>query len=396
MSRMFQFVATMFFALALVACGGNPDEGGGDGTPSGAGGSSASNDGCTAAPDCGGCQQCFDSCVCTTGDVQGCVAACNTSGSGGSGTGGSGTGGSGVGGSGVGGSAGVGGDPGVGGAGGDPGVGGTGGTPGLQVKQTKIVTIPVSVGPGEEVFRCQNFANPFGNADVAVLKSESFMTGGSHHMFVFYNDFNANGGVENCSGLEYGTTIHSAARPQQSTKYPDGVARLVAGNQGFRVLVHFLNTTQQVQNLEITVTFDYIEDRSSIKAIAGSLFFNNVFGIGISPYSPGQASHQCGVPRDIEVLGSSSHMHQYGTHFLATVNGQSIYETTEWSEPEIKVYTPPMKVGAGSMIRWTCNYQNTTANYLSFGDSAKINEMCIFAGTYYAYGGDGSTVGCVF
>src|SRR5438046_2979369 len=47
-----------------------------------------------------------------------------------------------------------------------------------------IVTEEFSIGPGEEAFRCQNFANPFGK-DVVILKSESAMAAGSHHMFVF-------------------------------------------------------------------------------------------------------------------------------------------------------------------------------------------------------------------
>src|SRR5437762_1984303 len=44
----------------------------------------ASQTGCTAAPACGSCQSCYDSCVCQTGNATQCTATCGTA----SGTGG--------------------------------------------------------------------------------------------------------------------------------------------------------------------------------------------------------------------------------------------------------------------------------------------------------------------
>ena len=388
MSKLALTFATMVSAVALVACGGSPgeDEEGGN-EVEGSGGGSSSGGGCLSAPNCGGCQQCFDNCVCQTGDVAGCVNACGTGSGGGPGAGGGpGTGG----GPGAGGGPGVGGGPGAGGT----GSGGTGGDPGNGVKTATIATIPVSAQPGQEIYKCQNFKNPFGGKDIAVLRSESFMTPGSHHMFVFYDDGNADSGTQDCSGLEYGTTIHSAARPQQSNNYPDGVGRLVSGNQGFRILVHYLNSTQQAVDMEIQVVFEYTEDPGSLTGIAGSVFMNNVL-IGVPPHSPGNATKTCAIPHDIQLLGTASHMHQFGTYFKATTNtGTVLYEGTEWNEPEPWEFDPPMHLPAGS-VTFSCDYNNPTSGYLTFGDSFN-DEMCILAGTYYRNGGDGSTIGCVF
>jgi hypothetical protein len=104
--------------------------------------------GCKLAPDCGGCQQCFDRCFCNNaksgGDQaasQQCLAECRTTGgSGGAGPGGS----SGASGAGVGGSGGsTGGSSGAGfGGSGGTGFGGSGGTgpgacdPGVSLGQT--------------------------------------------------------------------------------------------------------------------------------------------------------------------------------------------------------------------------------------------------------------------
>ena len=72
-------------SLVAVACSSD----------SAAGGSSGDGGyGCSQAPNCSGCQQCFDTCLCNGGDAQGCLAQCT----GGGGTGGGGTGGAGPGG----------------------------------------------------------------------------------------------------------------------------------------------------------------------------------------------------------------------------------------------------------------------------------------------------------
>ncbi len=260
--------------------------------------------------------------------------------------------------------------------------------------QTATISFtPTQVAPGGEIFKCQNFENPFGFTDVEILRSESFMTTGSHHMFVFYQDNSFNGGVEDCSGLEFGQTIHSAARPQQINDYPDGVGRRIVGSQGLRVLVHYLNTTPTTQTMEINVTFDYVPP-GSITGVAGSVFANQPF-INVPPRSPGSAGGSCGVPMDVFLLGGVSHMHQYGTHFIANTNtGVELYQGTEWNEPTPRAFDPPLFLGAGTRIDYSCQYNNHSAQTLTFGDSAQFNEMCIFAGTYYTEGGDGRSISC--
>src|SRR5258706_8963165 len=61
---------------------------------------------------------------------------------------------------------------------------------------------PFVVPAGSEVYRCQNFANPFG-AEGAFDSIESHMSAGSHHLAVFYRDAITDGPVEACSGLEF-------------------------------------------------------------------------------------------------------------------------------------------------------------------------------------------------
>jgi hypothetical protein len=97
-------------AITLGACGSSTD---------GDTGSAVGPAGCSQAPDCSLCGECFDTCLCASGDAEACLAQC-TSGTGGASTGGTGNvGGGGAGGTPTGGTG--------GGSGGGLPTGGTGG-----------------------------------------------------------------------------------------------------------------------------------------------------------------------------------------------------------------------------------------------------------------------------
>ncbi len=119
-------------ALGCTACGssdgGSSDDGGSGGAVSAGTGGGAS----CVAPACGGCSSCLDACLCRTGKLDDCIAACSTTSAGGAG-GTAGSGGVGAGGSsgaGIGGAGGAGGVSGASGGTAGDGGGGTGGTGG--------------------------------------------------------------------------------------------------------------------------------------------------------------------------------------------------------------------------------------------------------------------------
>jgi len=415
MDRITQAALILAFG-SLLACGSEPSStngpygsgGVGSGAAGGAGGAGAgTGTGCTTAPNCGGCQLCFDQCYCQTGNVDQCVNTC--SGAGGSGVGGSGQGGSGVGGSGVGGSGqggsgqggsgqggsgqggsgqggsgqGGSGQGGTGGVGGDAGTGGTGGTglpPGTQLATIK--TTPFTLGPGEERFKCQTFANPI-PTDAAIVKSESFMTPGSHHMFVFYADGATNGPLVDCNGAEFAPYLHLAQTPQEAFIYPPGVGRRLNKSQGMRVLMHYLNTGTAPLQAEVRFDMHWVPP-DQIQQLASTFFFNNVAGINVLPHSPGTATMTCNIPSDIKIISAVSHMHKHATHFKATTgSGEVLYEGTDWDEPEPRQFDPGFPIPRNTKITHVCDFQNDTSTVLRFGNSAITNEMCIFQGTFY-------------
>jgi len=390
-------VSTTLALLGSLGCGGGQDT-----QPTGASsGGSGQTSACADLP-------CFESCVCDNpNNVDGCVQACrsegtgNTGGGGASGSGGtvsSGGTGSGSGGTGAVGSGGTGTSTGgTTSTGGSAGVAGTGGTASTTHQIIELKMQQFSVPAGSEAFACQNFANPNGANQLVFVETESFMTTGSHHMFLMEGGSNTNGPLETeqtnpngCNGLQFSTMVHSAQTPQTTLKYPAGVGAKLNGGTGLRMVAHYFNTSTAAVTPDVRVLL-YVANPGEVTQLAGFLF-GNVASINVQPGRTGQAHGTWTMPYDLSMLFFVSHMHSHATNFVATVNGQVLYQTTEWDAPTPIEFNPMKQIAGGSVIDWTCSYDNTTGSIaLQFGESAKTNEMCIINGRVITPNGDALT-----
>jgi hypothetical protein len=202
---------------------------------------------------------------------------------------------------------------------------------------------PFTVAPGQEVYKCQNFANPVG-ADFDVRSFASHMTPGSHHMLAFYEPGLADGPLEDCSGLEFAATPYGSQLPDDSVTFPPGVAALVKQGTGIRIQSHYLNATLQPINAQVTLTI-HLAAPGTITQHAGVAFFvNDKFSIPPGG-QPVTSSKTCNIPVPLKLIRASSHMHQHATHFIATGSAGTIYETNQWSDParrcSIRRWTSP-------------------------------------------------------
>ena len=311
---------------------------------------------CTPEAQCSACGTCFDACLCGGGAARRCAESCGAS------------------------------------ATGDAGEGDASTGPDAPLVGT-FVTDSFDIPPGKEFFRCQNFANPFGR-DVAVLRTDSFMTAGSHHMFAFQVGGIEDGALEECSGIEFHGYLHLTQRSQETLTNPPGVGRFLSATEGIRLAVHYLNASEQTVHTEVAFTLRATEP-SHVFVLASQIFANTL-SISVPPHSAGSSVHSCTVPKDVSVFETGSHMHQHGTHFTARASdGQLLFETNQWAEPEPWRFASPRKLKAGTVIDVDCEYQNTTDQPLSFGESAATNEMCIFIGGYYPAAA-GESITCLF
>jgi hypothetical protein len=103
-----------------------------------------------------------------------------------------------------------------------------GGPPGLP--QLQMAMSAIDIAAGAEVYKCQDFDNPFGK-DIAIVSSESIMSPGSHHFAAFRIAGLTAGPMIDCpsGGLEAHEFIHAAHQVDQITSYPPNVRRFLAG-----------------------------------------------------------------------------------------------------------------------------------------------------------------------
>ena len=275
--------------------------------------------------------------------------------------------------------------------GGSPG-GGGGGSPGgplpsgggvVMNGDSAVVNMTSFTLPaGSEAFKCQSFANPFGGADAEIAGWEAHMASGSHHMLFLYDDKNADAPLADCSGLTFGEMAFGAQKTDSSVTYPDGVAALVKGARGFRLVSHYLNATTH----DITATVQIVIHKAAAGSVtqhAGVFFLNNISGVVIPAMTDRTIMASWTVPHDLFIVNATGHMHMRTQNLTATADGSMLYQTDSWDNAPLQVYSPPQALKAGSTVSWSCTIHNDTANLLTFGESAQTNEMCIFDGQYY-------------
>lgn len=268
----------------------------------------------------------------------------------------------------------------------------TGTETGSQTGETVTIEMDsFDIPSGAEVYKCQNFANPFGG-DADVSGFESHMTKGSHHLLLFYTDGASNGALEDCSGLEFAATPYSTQLPDDAVTFPAGVAAAIPSSKGLRLQSHYLNTSADTVTAHVKMTF-HLAAPGTVKEHAGVLFVVQT-EIYVEPNSTKEITYDCNIPKDMKVLKTASHMHKHGTKFASTVAGAPFYNTETWDEPEPALFDPPMALKAGDPLHFGCTFVNASPDTLTFGESAASNEMCILVASFYPAAPGQTTMGC--
>jgi hypothetical protein len=245
-----------------------------------------------------------------------------------------------------------------------------------------------NVGAGQEVFMCQDFANPFQGQQADIKTYELHMAQGSHHMLAFYKVGATDGSVEPCplGGLQFGPFTFSSQSPNVSVTYPEGVGATIPSDTGFTLNAHYTNpgTTSITGQLSLTM---YVAKPGLVTQHAGILFLNQISLVvppGASASSPYTSTATYELLQDVNILATNGHMHQRALDFVATTSkGQTLYQTSDWSEAPNMIYSPPLHLAAGTSITWSCTYTNDTVFPLVFGEYAQTNVMCISASGFY-------------
>lgn len=189
-----------------------------------------------------------------------------------------------------------------------------------------------------------------------------------------------------------GAPLMVTQKAEETLQLPDGVAFTFEPNQLVRLELHYLNATPEPKTVEVTSTFTTVSD-ADFEFEADFLFIGNP-DIDLAPgASVTLGPNFLPLPADIEganIFGITGHTHELGTDVtVAYQEGEGGPETMlydienfDWEEPDTVLLDPPQVVGAGGGFNFSCSWNNTTAEQVTFGEGVS-EEMCFFWAYYY-------------
>jgi hypothetical protein len=276
------------------------------------------------------------------------------------------------------------------------GAGGSGGDTGV-AQDLSVSFEGVTVAPGEEQTRCVIKKLPNDHA-LHFDRIETTLGPGSHHLILY----RVTGTEEkptpyDCEPFtdlldtETSVPLMIAQQKKDGLELPPGIGIPLDAGQLVRIEMHYINTTSSPVEIQAKATFHEMVE-ADLMAEADFLFFSNA-DVKIPPLSEHTAGPQfLAVPPELDgvkFLSFTGHVHRLGTGFtIAAADGPDgpdtmVYdpEGFSWSEPPTVRHDPPVTLPPGGGFRFSCSWNNTTPNEITFGDSAN-DEMCLFW-TYY-------------
>ncbi len=277
------------------------------------------------------------------------------------------------------------------------------------------------VQPGQEIFLCYYVTLP-GNAEFDVGEFQSWMSPGSSHHFIVYQQTGGSlfggapqpsGTIQNCA-VATGAWVYATSTPGAvvSSTMPEGVGLPFPAGQQIVLNMHFINAT--TAPLYPKVKLNILRAKNvQYKAAALTSFNRSINVPGATASGPGTQTVNgvCTVTAGSKVFSMSTHTHKHATSAVVSfVSGgvpQEIVHTgatqtypteqrpgsgTDWEHPGVSLWKGPdfLTVNAGDSFTYSCSYVNTDTNPVTVGETAASNEMCMAVGYYFPAG----TVSC--
>jgi hypothetical protein len=161
--------------------------------------------------------------------------------------------------------------------------------------------------------------------------------------------------------------------------FPENAGHTLSKGTQLLVQLHLLNSgTQTVEDpVEIKM------HRSSVaNPIPVATYTFGTLQLKVPANRASQVQAGCQVDEDLQLIAGFPHMHRMGRSLRFEVgDSQDSMQTKFLRDPydfdDQHVEQLDLKLSPGDKTRVTCDYQNTTSNDLTFGESTN-NEMCFF------------------
>jgi hypothetical protein len=250
---------------------------------------------------------------------------------------------------------------------------------------------PVTVMPGQEVWRCQVMRAP--NTSIAnVGRVVSLQTPGMHHMDIMVLTFTgvdlAEGGYD-CGPLyeqypqlmDNGINLFASQMESMTVTLPQGTVAQLPPRLMMMYEVHYVNVT------DAPVT---VRSTTNAYTVPGDQVQQTIWGFpvrdqNINIPAHGQATEwsRCVMNEAVDVIFVATHTHALGrratiSRFDGTNVGAQLYENTSWQSPPLLQFQPALHLNPGEGFEFRCEYTNTRDVDVHWGFHAS-DEMCQIA-----------------
>jgi hypothetical protein len=275
--------------------------------------------------------------------------------------------------------------------------------PTLAQPYSASVTIP-DVPAGEEATKCAIVRLDL-PAEGWVHRMRGNLGEGSHHLIAYASNAKAEQPDPAwCIGF---TGVFQGERPlfivqQRETELSlplddDGqVAFALEPDQLIRLEMHYINTSEAARSVTGSVTFDMVEQGTDVVRADFAFWGTSELNGGGNPPSediPAMSQADSGVVFQQALPGTKSfaattHQHRLGTRMRLwhtndpTALGEPVVDNSDWSDPPLVAFNPPLEHGADMGFAYRCEWNNPDNVSVSFGEGY-YDEMCFLWHYYY-------------
>ncbi len=265
----------------------------------------------------------------------------------------------------------------------------------------QLVSPEITINAGQEITYCWYFKTP--NTELLSIKHwVSKMTGGSHHMIMFFtpqlgmpegtvssSQCGAGGATTNIPSWIYAaqnTDADMALPADDGTGKPLGMD--VAPGQAGYIQMHYYNTTDEAIKAHVTINAEAHDAGVTATKTAAYVTFNGSISIPEAMNGvPGTATatNTCPIPSTSKVWLMSTHAHKQAVHTEVRDGDPSstniVFQSNDWEHPGAKAWmTSPFYTFTSGKLTYECEYVNPNTYPIKTGDSAATDEMCMASG----------------
>ncbi|AKF03628.1 hypothetical protein [Sandaracinus amylolyticus] len=245
---------------------------------------------------------------------------------------------------------------------------------------------PLGVGDERTVCVILDAGNPVARQVRAI---RTHLPQGSHHMIVYRTDMPVRETPYPCFPFaDGGEAVFIAETVEAELVYPEDAALEFSAHQHIRLEIHEINYTREPIDVRSSVTFEFHPPDAPPRAPVEFLFTGNM-SLTLPPRRETTVTSFHGVRDGARIFALTSHTHSLGT-YAAIHRARSetdfdtppLHESTEWAEPPLNTFGPPLVLDPDEGLRLTCTYFNDRADTVSFGLDFE-DEMCFLWAYYY-------------